>query len=286
MTHRLTTSHLTLGYGAEPIVDRFDSAIEDGVVTGIIGPNGCGKSTLLKGLGRLLTPVSGSALLDGRPIHLIPTREVARTLAILPQSPIAPDEITVRDLVGRGRHPHRGFFSGPTSADRDAVSEALARTRLEDLGDVAVNHLSGGQRQRAWLAMVLAQQPDILLLDEPTSHLDLVHQMQVLRLIRELSATGTTVVVVLHDLALAARFSDRLIAMRDGRLVAQGETHEIFTAGLLESTFGLRARVFIDPDTDLPVVLPLDVTARVLPPNDKPPYPTRKVITKCTSKRI
>ncbi len=253
----LSAEGLALSYGSRLIVPDLDVAIPSGQITVIVGANACGKSTLLRGLGRLLKPVAGSVLLDGRDIHSRPTREVATRLGLLPQTPTAPDGITVSDLVGRGRFPHQRWYRQWSPEDAEAVSRALAVTGTADLADRAVDELSGGQRQRVWIAMTLAQGTPLLLLDEPTTYLDLAHQVEVLDLLADLNEDeGRTIVIVLHDLNLAARYAHHLIAMHDGRIVASGAPKEVVTAELVEQVFGLPCRVIPDPLTDTPMVLP------------------------------
>ncbi|GAB3927380.1 hypothetical protein GCM10027613_43010 [Microlunatus endophyticus] len=217
---RLMAESVTLGYGGRPVVDQVTTGIPDHAVTVIVGPNGCGKSTLLRGMARLLRPTSGQVVLDGKAVHLMHTVQVARTLGLMPQSPVAPEGITVADLVGRGRQPHRGVLSRWSRTDDEAVARALELTGTVDLTDRVVDELSGGQRQRVWVAMTLAQQTDLLLLDEPTTFLDVAHQIELLDLLADLRA-GRTILMVLHDLNLAARYADHLIAMRDGVVVAE-----------------------------------------------------------------
>lgn len=244
------------GYAAKTIVSDLDLLIARGGITALIGPNASGKSTLLGALSRLVPLQAGSVLLDGADIHALPTREVARRLGILPQSPVAPEGITVAELVRRGRHPHRRFGSARASDDL-IVARALLRTGVADLVDRPVDTLSGGQRQRAWIAMALAQETPLLLLDEPTSALDIAHQVEVLELVRRLNAErGTTCVMVLHDLAMAARYADHVVAMRDGEVVAQGSPVEVVTEELVSCVFDIRCRILTDPDTGTPVVLP------------------------------
>ncbi|MET7402172.1 ABC transporter ATP-binding protein [Dactylosporangium sp. NPDC005572] len=258
MTARLRASALRLGYGDAVVVDGLDLDVPDGKVTAVVGPNGCGKSTLLRALGRLLRPRAGEVRLDGRRLDRIPTREVARTIGMLPQSPVAPDGLTVADLVMRGRHPHQNWFRQWSAADQEVVTEALEWTDIRDLADRAVDTLSGGQRQRAWISMALAQGTEILLLDEPTTYLDLSHQIDVLDLVARLHRErGRTIVMVLHDLSLAARYADHVVAMRDGRIVAQGPPASVFTVELLADVFGLAALVVPDPATGTPLVVPL-----------------------------
>jgi iron complex transport system ATP-binding protein len=255
---RLGADAVTVGYGGDPVVRDLTLEIQDGRVTTIVGPNGCGKSTLLRTLARLLTPTGGQVLLDGRPIAEVPTREVSRRLALLPQSPVAPDGLLVRDLVGRGRHPHQRWFRQWSPDDEQVVEAALRMTDTWDLRDRAIDQLSGGQRQRAWVAMTLAQDTDLVLLDEPTTFLDLAHQVEVLELVSRLNRErGRTVAMVLHDLNLAARYSDLVVVMKDGAVVTQGSPREVFSVGLLAEVFGLVADVLDDPRTGLPVVVPV-----------------------------
>ncbi|MER5426405.1 ABC transporter ATP-binding protein [Streptosporangium roseum] len=257
---RLQAVDVRLGYGDRVIVDGLDLGIEAGTVTTIIGPNGCGKSTLLRALGRLLRPSGGEVLLDGKRIDRMPTKDVAKVLGVLPQAPTAPEGLTVADLVARGRHPHQTWYRQWSSDDEAAVSEALAMTGLLDLGERPLDELSGGQRQRAWISMALAQGTDLLLLDEPTTFLDLAHQVEVLELVRRLHGElGRTVVMVLHDLNLAARYADRLVAMRGGKVIAAGPPHEVLTEPLLAEVFDLDAKVIEDPVAGTPLVVPVGV---------------------------
>lgn len=249
---------LTAGYGAGAVIERMDLALPRGKITAMIGANACGKSTLLRAMSRLLRPEAGRVLLDGAPIHAMPPRTLARRLGLLPQSPIAPEGITVLDLVSRGRHPHQGLFGRWTAADEAAVGEALEMTGTADLAERLVEDLSGGQRQRVWIAMALAQQTDVLLLDEPTTFLDINHQVEVLDLLTDLNrARGTTVVMVLHDLNLAARYADMLVAMAGGRITSAGAPDEILTEAMLAEVFGLEARILPDPVTGKPMMVPV-----------------------------
>ncbi|MGY1773444.1 ABC transporter ATP-binding protein [Blastococcus sp. SYSU D00813] len=255
---RLAAESVRLAYDERVVVHDVDLALTDGSFTAIVGPNGCGKSTLLKALGRLLRPTAGQVVLDGRSIAKTPTRDVARVLGLLPQTPIAPDGLTVADLVARGRHPHQSWLRQWSRDDEDAVAEALSWTDMTELADRPVEALSGGQRQRAWISMALAQGTDLLLLDEPTTYLDLAHQIDVLELVARLHAErGRTVVVVLHDLNLAARYAERLVAMRDGVLVASGTPGEVLTEQLMAEVFELDARVVPDPVAGTPMVVPV-----------------------------
>jgi iron complex transport system ATP-binding protein len=258
MTARLQASGLTLGYTDTPVVRELDLQVPPGKVTVIVGANACGKSTLLRGLARLLRPRSGGVLLDGEAIHRLPTKQVARTLGLLPQNPIAPEGVTVSDLVSRGRHPHHGALGRWTSADEEAVAEALMLTDTLGLVDRVVDELSGGQRQRVWIAMALAQGTDLLLLDEPTTYLDVAHQVEMLDLLAELNARrGTTIVMVLHDLNLSARYADHLVALHTGRIVAEGSPAEVVTEDVVRTVFGLDNRVIQDPVSHTPLVVPV-----------------------------
>lgn len=250
---------LDLGYDGRQISTGLEVVIPPGSFTAIIGPNACGKSTLLRALSRLLKPTAGEVLLEGRDIHSYTTREVARRLALLPQQSSAPDGITVADLVARGRFPHQGLLRQYSEADKTKVAEAMAATGVTDLADRAVGELSGGQRQRVWLALALAQDTPVLLLDEPTTFLDISHQLEVLRLCRRLHRTGGyTLVTVLHDLALAFRFADHVIAMKDGKIVAQGPPGDIATPEVMREVYGIESVVIEDPATGGPLVVPLE----------------------------
>lgn len=255
---RLRTEQVSLGYGDRTVVREVTVEVPDGRTTVVVGANACGKSTLLRGLARLLRAESGSVLLDGEVIHRRPTKEVARVLGLLPQHPIAPDGVTVADLVARGRHPHQGLLGRPTLEDAAAVREAMELTGTAELAGRVVDELSGGQRQRVWIAMALAQGTDLLLLDEPTTYLDVAHQVEMLDLLAELNARrGTTIVMVLHDLNLAARYADHLVAMKDGAVVAEGVPGEVVTPSRVEEVFDLRCRVIDDPVSGTPLVVPI-----------------------------
>ncbi len=260
---RLRAEGLDLAYGDRRVVRDLTVDVPDGRVTAVVGANACGKSTLLRGLARLLEPRAGRVLLDGRAIAELPTREVATVLGLLPQSPTAPEGLTVGDLVGRGRTPHQRWYAQWSSADEQAVLEALDRTGTRALADRTVDELSGGQRQRVWIAMTLAQGTDLLLLDEPTTYLDLAHQVEVLDLVADLNARdGRTVVMVLHDLNQACRYADHVIAMKDGVVHREGPPEEVVDEDLLQEVFGLRARVVVDPVAGTPLVLPLSTRRR------------------------
>ena len=264
MNARLRTEAVTVGYGGDPVVRDLSLTIADGQVTTIVGPNGCGKSTLLRTMSRLLKPASGTVLLDGESIHDVHTRDVAKSMALLPQSPVAPDGLLVRDLVGRGRHPHQRWFSQWSPEDERIVELALEMTDTAELRDRPLDQLSGGQRQRAWVAMTLAQDTDLLLLDEPTTYLDLAHQVEVLDLVTRLNRErGRTVVMVLHDLNLAARYSDTIVVMKGGVVVTHGTPADVFTTAMLAETFGLDADVLRDPRTGLPIIVPTSSAASV-----------------------
>ena len=255
---RLQADEVSLGYGNRQIVSDLSLEVPTGQVSVIIGSNGCGKSTLLRGMARLLTPTGGSVLLDGKSVHSTPSKEVAKVMGLLPQSPNAPEGITVADLVGRGRYPHQGWFRQWTADDDRAVTEALIATDTLSLADRPIDEMSGGQRQRVWIAMALAQETDILLLDEPTTFLDLSHQIEVLDLLTDLNRRrGTTIVVVMHDLNLACRYADHLVAMADGRIVSSGTPQDVITAELMRDVFGLSASVIDDPVSHTPTIIPI-----------------------------
>lgn len=259
---RLRSENLTLGYDRRVVTTDLTVTIPDRSFTVIVGANGSGKSTLLRGLARMIKPRGGVVHLDGKPINSLPSKEVARRLGLLPQSPIAPDGITVADLVARGRYPHQGLLRQWSADDESAIDDAMARTHVAEFADRPVDELSGGQRQRVWLAMALAQQTSIVLLDEPTTYLDLAHQLDVLDLCTDLHRDGHTVIAVLHDLNHACRYATHLIAMRAGQIIAEGPPTEIVDADIVERVFGVACRVVPDPETSTPLVIPCSRAAR------------------------
>lgn len=257
---RLLAQNATIGYDKHTISENLTVSIPDNSFTVIVGPNACGKSTLLRGLSRLLRPTTGQVLLDGADIHTYKARDVAQRLGLLPQSSLAPDGIRVADLVARGRYPYQGLIRQWTQSDERAVTAAMSATQITDLAPRLVDELSGGQRQRVWVAMALAQETGILLLDEPTTFLDITHQIELLELFTDLHRQGRTLVAVLHDLNHASRYATHLIAMRDGAVVAEGPPTQIVTADLVEEVFGLRSLVVPDPVVGKPSVVPLGRT--------------------------
>ncbi|MFD6879556.1 MULTISPECIES: ABC transporter ATP-binding protein [unclassified Streptomyces] len=249
---------ISAGYDRRHVIEELSLTIEPGRITALVGPNACGKSTLLKSMARLLPVAAGSVLLDGRDIHALPTREVARRLGILPQSPIAPEGITVADLVWRGRHPHQRFGQRRTAAEDEVIARALAATGTAELVDRPVDELSGGQRQRVWIALALAQETPLLLLDEPTTYLDIAHQIEVMDLLADLNEqSGKTIVLVSHDLNQAALYASTIVAMRDGRIVRQGSPGEVLTEQTVADVFGLDCLVVPHPRSDRPQIFPL-----------------------------
>ena len=254
---RLGARDLSLGYGGTAIVEGLTVDVAAGAVTAIVGPNACGKSTLLRGLARLMSPAAGQVILDGSDISRLRTKDVAKRLGLLPQSSIAPEGITVADLVTRGRFPHQTMLRQFSRADQQAVADAMAATGVTAIAGRPVDQLSGGQRQRVWIAMVLAQQTPLILLDEPTTFLDIAHQIELLDLFADLNAEqGCTIVAVLHDLNHACRFADQIIAMKAGAIVAQGNPADVITATLVEEVYGLECQVIDDPETGTPLVIP------------------------------
>ena len=256
--HSLRVEDLRLGYGERTVIDGLDLELVAGGVTAIVGANASGKSTLLRSMSRLLTPHSGQVLLDGQQIHRMPAKQLARTLGLLPQSPITPEGISVADLVSRGRHPHQGLFTRWSAADDEAVASALDATGTADLAERPVDELSGGQRQRVWVAMALAQGTDLLLLDEPTTFLDVSHQVEVLDLLTDLNhSRGITVAMVLHDLNLAARYSDQLVMIAGGTVAAAGTPSEALTQERILEVFGVHSQVITDPVSGTPLMIPI-----------------------------
>lgn len=254
----LRASGLRLAYDNRLVVDGLDLAVPPGRITAIVGANACGKSTLLRALARLLAPREGAVHLDGRALQSIPSRELAQRLGILPQSPVAPEGLTVIDLVNRGRSPHQTWWRQWSKADEQAVHQALAATAMTDLADRPVDELSGGQRQRAWIAMAVAQGTPVLLLDEPTTYLDLAHQIDVLDLITDLNRReNRTVVMVLHDLNQACRYADHVVAMKSGRIAAEGPPAEVITAETVADVFDLNCKITMDPVSGTPLVIPM-----------------------------
>lgn len=256
--HELRAVGLSLGYDGKRIVESLDHDVAVGEITVIVGANASGKSTLLRGLSRLLRPQEGVVLLDGRDIATLPGKQIATIVGLLPQQPVAPEGISVGELVGRGRYPHQGWFRHTTSTDDDIVAAALTATDTLQLSARRLDDLSGGQQQRVWIAMALAQNTDILLLDEPTTFLDVAHQIEVLDVLMERNRDrGTTIVMVLHDLNLAARYADRLLVMQGGRVIADGAPAQTLTADVVRNAFGLDAQVIADPVCGLPLVVPI-----------------------------
>jgi iron-siderophore transport system ATP-binding protein len=256
VTARLTARDLTLRYGDRVVSTRLSIDVPDGAFTAVVGPNACGKSTMLRAFVRLLRPAEGEVTFDTREVGASAAKQLARSLAFLPQEPIAPDDIKVRQLVGRGRFPHQTLFSAWSAQDEAAVTDAMAAAGIADLAERGVRELSGGQRQRVWVAMILAQRTPYLLLDEPTSFLDITHQYQLLALLARLRDEGRTVIAVLHDINQACRFADHLVAMKDGAIVAEGAPGEIVDATLIKEVFDLPCLVVPDPVTGTPMVVP------------------------------
>lgn len=253
----LQTKHLSLAYDGSRIIEQLSTTITPGEITALVGPNGCGKSTLLRGLARLLKPQTGDVLLDGKAIHSLPTKELAKQLGILPQGPTAPEGLTVYELVAQGRYPHQGFFQQWSLEDEQVTQEAIAITNMIAFADRPLDTLSGGQRQRAWIAMTLAQKTPILLLDEPTTYLDIGYQLEVMELIEMLNQERKmTILLVLHDLNQAARYSQRMIVLNEGEVVADGAPEAVLTQRLLAKVFKVQANIVTDPDSGSPVCLP------------------------------
>ncbi|HXF62784.1 MAG TPA: ABC transporter ATP-binding protein [Caldilineaceae bacterium] len=254
---RLQAESLSLSYDGKAVIEQLDLQVPPGCMTALVGPNGCGKSTLLRGLARLLKPYGGAVYLDGKALQSLKTKEIAKQVGILPQGQTAPEGLTVYELVAQGRYPHQGWLQQWSDADEAATRAALAITGLTTLADRPLETLSGGQRQRAWIAMALAQETEILLLDEPTTYLDVAYQLDVLDLLHDLNEQGRTIVMVLHDLNQACRYADHLVAMRQGRIVAQGAPQAILTAELVQQVFQIACQVIADPITGAPMCVPI-----------------------------
>jgi iron complex transport system ATP-binding protein len=271
MMNILHTEQLTLAYETAVVIHELSVTIPAGQITALVGPNGCGKSTLLRGIARLLAPRGGAAYLDGRAIHHIPTRELAQRLGILPQSPSAPEGLTVRELVAQGRYPHQAWFQQWSVADESAVGRALEITGMTELSDRSVDTLSGGQRQRAWIAMTLAQETPIILLDEPTTFLDLAHQIEVLHLLERLNRDeNRTIVMVVHDLNHATRHAQHVIALCDGQVVAAGTPADVVTPALLRQVFGVEAEIVPDPRSGVPLCIAYGLARHDVPVPTQP----------------
>ncbi|MBW4517008.1 MAG: ABC transporter ATP-binding protein [Timaviella obliquedivisa GSE-PSE-MK23-08B] len=269
----LTTRKLTLAYDQAIVINDLDLAIPSGKITALVGSNGCGKSTLLRGLARLLKPVKGTVYLDSASIFKLSTKEVAKRLGMLPQSPVAPEGLTVRELVAQGRYPHQGLLQQWSKEDERFTEQALAITDMTELAERPLDSLSGGQRQRAWIAMTLAQNTAILLLDEPTTFLDLAHQIEILDLLYDLNQDeGRTIVMVLHDLNQACRYADQLIAVKEGTIYAQGNPADVMTETMVREVFGLESRIVQDPVAGTPMCVPISRKSKVIPqPNKQKP---------------
>ncbi|MFW0111005.1 ABC transporter ATP-binding protein [Rothia sp. CCM 9416] len=253
---RLQARDLCLGYGAQAVLEGVDLDVLEGELTVILGPNACGKSTLLKALSRVLIPQGGRVLLDQELMQSLKSKDIARVLAMLPQTPDIPAGATVADIVARGRYPHQGFLKTWSAQDQEICTQAMASAQVLDLAERSIEELSGGQRQRVWIAMTLAQQTPLVLLDEPTTYLDITHQIEVLNLTRELYRQGSTVVVVLHDLNLAFRYATHVVLMRSGKILAQGDPRQIVTESLIKEVYGLDSLVIEDPCSGTPLVIP------------------------------
>lgn len=257
-THTFETKYIQSGYENKMILNDVNLSIPSNKISIIIGANGCGKSTLLKTMARLIKPTGGEVLLDGKSIHKMAPKQLAKVLGLLPQSPIVPAGITVADLVGRGRFPHQSVMKGWSKKDYEAVAEALEMMNITEFADRNIDELSGGQRQRVWIAMALAQQTDILFLDEPTTYLDITYQVEILDLLTDLNKKyGTTIVMVLHDINLSARYADYLFTVKNGHLIAEGKPTEILTADLIKETFHLDCQVINDPVSNTPLIVPI-----------------------------
>lgn len=267
MSKCLQTKDLTLAYGERTIIDQMDLDIPKGEITVFIGGNGCGKSTLLRSIARLMKPKEGSVLLDGESISRFSTKEVARKMAILPQTPVSPEGLTVLQLVKQGRYPHQSWLKQWSRKDEEIVEDALRATGMEEFRDRKVDELSGGQRQRAWIALTLAQDTDIILLDEPTTYLDMTHQIEILDLLFELNEReGRTIVMVLHDINLACRYAHNIVAIRDREVYAQGKPEEVISCELVKHVFGMDCQVSSDPLFGTPLCIPFGKGRCILKP--------------------
>ncbi len=263
--HRLHAEQLALAYDNNMIINGLELRVPAGKITALVGPNGCGKSTLLRGLARLLSPKQGHVYLDSKAIHTMPTKELAKQIGILPQSPVAPEGLTVRELVAQGRYPHQSWFQQWSKEDEALTEEAMTITNIIDFADRPLDTLSGGQRQRGWIAMALAQETEILLLDEPTTFLDIAYQLEVLELMMTLNQSGRTIIMVLHDLNQACRYAHHLVAMRDGEICAAGEPSTVLTADMVEQVFHIHAQIVADPVTGTPMCIPIRRAEPVTP---------------------
>ncbi len=256
--HQFKAEHVVSGYDQRKVVQNVSLSIPSNKISVIIGANACGKSTLLKTMARLIKPESGQVTLDGKPISQYPPKQLAKIVGLLPQSPIVPEGINVADLIGRGRFPHQTWLGGWTKKDYEAVAEAMEIMKITELANANIDELSGGQRQRVWIAMALAQQTDILFLDEPTTYLDITYQVEILDLLTDLNRKrGTTIVMVLHDINLSARYADYIFAMREGKLVAEGEPSKVISDDLIKDVFGLDCTVISDPASGSPMIVPI-----------------------------
>lgn len=256
--HTFQAEHVVSGYEHKKVVHDVSLSIPGNKISVIIGANACGKSTLLKTMAKLIKPESGRVTLDGKPIDQYPAKQLARIVGLLPQSPIVPEGISVADLIGRGRYPHQTWLGGWSKKDYEAVAEAMEIMKITELANANIDELSGGQRQRVWIAMALAQQTDILFLDEPTTFLDITYQVEILDLLTDLNRKrGTTIVMVLHDINLSARYADHIYALREGKLLAEGEPAKVITSELIKNVFGLDCTVINDPVSGSPLIVPI-----------------------------
>lgn len=271
---RLRTAELCLGYGSRQIVQQLNVEVPDGQITALVGANGSGKSTILKSMARILNPTDGGVYLDGKLIHRQPTKEVAKQLAILPQNPTAPEGLTVRELVSFGRYPHQKGFGNLSAEDNRMIEWALQATGMVEFRDRSVDQLSGGQRQRAWIAMALAQGTDVLLLDEPTTFLDMAHQIEVMTLLEKLNREQQrTIIMVVHDLNHAARYAQHLVALKQGTVLYEGNPNQVMTSQMLRDVFGIDADVIPDPRTGAPLCLPYGLAEEQAKPSVIAPTP-------------